>query len=234
MKKILSLLFVGLVTGQSANVSAETLMRPRASLGFASYELDFVDTSTTFDPITYLALGAGITLAKDNLFFDASVTTALGASYDFGATSDENFYRNDIALTAGLLLNDGLSVFGGFKIGQTEFDNPYPGASVLTFDSSGLYGGVSKSIPMQQNVLSINAALAIMGGELSDSAGYSTEGDTFGFSMGATYSINLSADNGIMVRGGVQSYSFVDFDDNATSDTTEVIVSADVAYFVNF
>lgn len=236
MKKIVSLLFVGLVGMQAAIVNAETLVRPRASLGFASYELEFVDTATVFDPITYMTLGVGATFAMDDLYLDASITTALGASYDFGATapSDEDFFRNDIAFTAGLLLNDGLSVFGGIKIGQTEFDNPYSGATVLTFDSNGIFGGASKTIPMGQNALSVKASLAIMGGELSDDAGYSTDGDTFGFSIGATYSINFSADNGMMVRGGYQSYSFVDFDDGSTSDTTERIISADVVYFMNF
>ena len=241
MKKIVSLLFVGLATVQAANVNAETLFRPRAAIGFASYELSFSDpTLGSISDTSYMTLGAGATFAQDNVFFDVSFTTALGASHDFTEFGqDEDFFRNDIAFTVGMVLDQGVSVFGGYKTGKTEYDNPSASSTILEFETSGIFGGASISFPSGNDVVSVNGALAIMDGTLTDDdtffTPYDESADTIGVSFGAAYVKNISNDTGLMFKGAFQLYAFSDWSGNYTlEDLDESIFSLEAAYFMNF
>lgn len=243
MKKILSLLFVAMVSMQATYVNAETLVRPRAAIGYASYELSPSDpTLDSISETSYMTLGAGVTFAQDNMFFDVAYTTALDASHDFSSTGqDEDFFRNDFALTVGLVLEKGLSVFGGYKLGKTEYDNPQTSATstVLTFETSGLFGGVSASFPSGNDVISVNGALAIMEGTLTDDdtvfIPYDETADTIGLSFGAAYVKNITNDTGLIFKGAFQLYAFSDWSGNyALADLDESIFSLEAAYFINF
>ncbi|MCW8956546.1 MAG: hypothetical protein OQL09_06655 [Gammaproteobacteria bacterium] len=241
MNKILSLLFVGLASMQATNINAETLVRPRASVGFASYELSFSDpTLGSISDTSYMTLGAGATFAQDNIYFDVSVTTALGASHDFTEfDQDEDFFRNDLALTVGLVLDQGISVFGGYKSGETEYENPSATSTLLSFETSGIFGGASMSFPSGNDVVSVNAALAFMEGTLTDNdtafTPYDETADTIGLSFGAAYVKNITNDTGLMFKGAFQLYAFSDWTGNySIADLDETIFSVEAAYFVNF
>lgn len=243
MNKIVPLLFLGLVTVQAANVNAETLVRPRAAIGYASYELSPSDPSLdSISDTSYMTLGAGATIAQDNMYFDVSFTTALDASHDFSSTGqDEDFFRNDLALTVGFVLDQGLSVFGGYKSGKTEYDNPATSATstVLTFETSGIFGGASMSFPQGNDVISVNVALAFMEGELTDddtvAIPFDETADTLGLSFGAAYVKNISNDAGLIFKGAFQLYAFSDWTGNYTlDDLDESIFSLEATYFMNF
>ncbi|MDH5391633.1 MAG: hypothetical protein OEY11_00475 [Gammaproteobacteria bacterium] len=246
MKKALSILLITLGTLQSIDASAQMLIRPRASIGVAAYELAFVDpASGSITDTSYLTLGGGITLAKGNTFFDLSVSTSLAAEHNYTQSGQtETFQRTDFAATLGYVLDSNMSVFGGFKSGRSYFEYPSSDASYMSFDSAGLFGGGSLSFRLGSDVLSFNAALALMNGSLTDndinfSNRLNEEANTVGVSLGASYVINLSNQSGFILKGALQNYSFTNWtgnysNTNGLSDLKETIVSGNLAYFVNF
>jgi hypothetical protein len=231
----------------SQSVSAESLFRPRASLGFASYELSMDQGTTSLAKSSYMTLGVGATLAMDNLYFDIASTSSLSAEYDNDATSlTEDFSRDDVAFTVGLAMDGGFSVFAGYKTGSTEYSNPTASSTFLTFDTNGLFFGASAGFPMSDNnSLSVSGALAFLNGKLEDNyigASYDEEADSIGLSLAMTYTSNFSDTSGMTIKGAVQSYGFTNwsgpYSDSIAplelADHTETIVSLELGFFVSF
>lgn len=228
-----------IMTCQSVN--AESLFRPRASLGFAAYDLSADSGTTSLNSSSYMTLGVGATLAMDQIYFDIAVTNSIGAEYDNEDTLlTEDFSRQDIALTVGMALDGGISIFGGYKTGSSEYTNISPSAATTTFDTDGLFAGASISLPMDQNSLSFSGALALMNGKLEDNdtvfTQYDEEADTVGISLAAAYTMNMSETNGLTFKAGYQAYGFSDWTgpNSPLPDLTESIFSVDATYFANF
>lgn len=228
-----------LLVSASFTSYADTLFRPRVSLGYTSYELAFTGSGNSLADSTYLAGGFGATIAADNLYFDIAYTTSLGATYDNGGI-DDDFERTDLNLTLGVVFEGGFTLFGGYKIGKSEYSDTVSTATLLTFEATGPYFGVGMSTSLPDGSFSFNIALAFLKGELTDNdtffVPYDAEADTIGFSMGAGYTHFLGNDSGIALKGALQFYSFVDWvDANATiDDTDETVISVDISYFANF
>lgn len=225
-----------IMTCQSVN--AESLFRPRAALGFAAYDLSMDAGTTNLASSSYMTLGIGATVAVDQVYFDLGVTNSLSATYDNEDTlTAEDFSRQDTALTIGLLLDGGVSVFGGYKTGSSEYSNVLGTGTPSIFDTDGLFAGASMSIPMDQNSLSLSGALAFMNGkwEVSD-IGLNAEADTVGISMAMAYNMNFSDTNGLSLKAAYQYYSFTGWEDPVyiVADMAESIFSMDITFFANF
>lgn len=243
MKKTILMLFMGLVGLQASNVNAETLFRPRASIGFANYELSSPNSATELSSSSYATAGAGATLAIDSVYFDVATTTSLSATYDANG-QDEDFSRTDAAFTVGYILGGGVSIFGGFKTGGTEYTNLTANATKTTFDTDGVFFGASASFPVGSSVISVNGAIALLDGTLEDNdtnptVQFDESADTVGVSLGAAYTMNFGG-SGLTLKTAFQNYSFTNwtgnFSDNVAQieDLDESVFSADVTYFINF
>lgn len=218
--------------------AADTLIRPRASLGFASYDLAFTQSGAELEGSSYMTGGFGATIAQDKLYFDIAFNTSLGATYD-NLGSDDDFDRTDLNLTLGLALDGGLTVFGGYKDGGTEYFNYFGPSDNLHFDTSGLFfgAGISNSLSDSSSI-SFNGAIALLEGTMTSDGPnpFDATADTIGFSLGASYNYYLNNDSGFGLKGTFQSYNFVDWTDpNYTiADTVETVISVEASYFHNF
>lgn len=224
----------------SISASAETLFRPRASIGYSSYELAFTGTGNALSSISYLKGGIGATIATGQLYFDAGYSGSLGAKYDDGVMPDQDFLREDLTLTVGYALANHITVFGGYKAGTTEytaFDEPN---TTLKFEATGPYFGAGISIPTDSGVWSLNGAIAILSATLKDDTTgfvpYDASADSVGFSLGAGYTIPFGGTQGLSFKASYQSYDYTGWTDPVYTilDTTETLVALDVEYYVNF
>lgn len=228
-----------LLTASFASNAADALFRPRASVGFASYELEFLASGSAIADSSYMTGGFGATIAKDNIYFDAAYTTSLSATYDNSGT-DDDFTRTDLNFTVGLALDGGLSVFAGYKTGESAYSSFVGVGEELRFEASGLFFGAGFSNNMENSSISFNAAIAFLEGELTDddtsATPYNATADTIGFSFGLGYNYYINNDSGFGLKGTVQVYDFVDWVDPVytISDTAETLVSVEASYFVNF
>ena len=246
-QKIARLSILSLLAAASLPAYAsDVLVRPRASLGLASYSLTIGDAGSEAEATSsYIKGGFGLTIAKENLYFDLGYSTSFGATHD-AFIVEEDFVRTDLNLTVGTALNNGLSVFGGFKTGESELSDTFTGLTT-SFKASGIFFGASKSWSGANDSISVNAAIAFLDGELTDDdptfdLGYSNARDasanTVGLSFGAGYNYYLSDDSGISLKGMFQSYNFTGWEDPnpylGVPDTTERLFSAEASYFFNF
>ena len=219
--------------------ASDVLVRPRASLGLSSYSLEIGKSDTVTANSNYLKGGFGLTVAKDKLYFDFGYSTSFSATHD-AAPVEEDFARTDLNLTVGSALGHGFSLFGGFKTGESELSDSFSGITT-TFTASGLFFGGSKSWSGDNHSISINAALALLKGELTDNDVNfapldATATNTVGISFGAGYNYYLSNDSGVSIKGMFQSYSFTGWEDQnyPIDDANEFLFSADASYFFNF
>ncbi len=227
----------------SSAIASDTLFRPRATFGFASYELTLLRPgSLPTAEISYAMGGFGATIAQDQLYFDFAYNTSLGATYDNGGFDDE-FVRTDLNLTVGIALDGGMTLFGGYKTGESTYACTGCIATLYSFKSSGLFfgAGISNSIDDSSSI-SVNAALALLSGQLKDKEidlgfiPYNAEADTIGISLGASYNYHISNDSGIGLKATIQNYTFVDWVDPnyVHDDISESIFATEVSYYINF
>lgn len=253
MKKILltTLAASTLWLSHIATSQADVLFRPRATLGLMSYSLDNPNTQSNATTATATIGGVGATIATENFYIDIATSTTLTGTHDgyIVAAADEEFERNDFIVTVGTSITDTASIFVGYRDGTTSIhDDNYTIPYLAEFHSSGIFGGASLGIATETGALSVSGAIAFLAGELTDNSNqvppyyieYDAEADTIGFSLGISYSSFFSETAGISLRGGFQSYSYVDFQDpnyfgsNQIPDLTETIFSADASIFFNF
>ena len=223
----------------SSAVQAEMLFRPRASLGYAAYELALTEAGTSLSDSSYPTGGFGATIASDNIYVDLAYNTSLGATHENGSV-DDDFKRTDITITVGAGLKYGISIFGGYKTGKTEYSyTTEPNYTRLTFEAKGPFFGASMSF-LRDSALSVNVAIALLEGELTDNdtffPPFDATADSTGFSLGIGYNHSLTKGTGLILKSTFQAYSFKDWvDPNYTiSDMDEKIFSTDISYYVNF
>ena len=239
--RLLSTLLAMACTAASMSASAETIFRPRASIGSSSYELAFTESGDSLSKVSYLKGGVGATIATGQLYFDVGYNGSLGAKYsDSYDGSDQDFLRSDLTLTVGYALPNHITVFGGFKSGTTEytaFDEPN---TTLKFEASGPYFGAGISIPAGSGIWSFNGAIAVLSATLKDDTvtfpPFDAKADSAGFSIGAGYTLPFGGTQGISFKANVQGYNYTGWTDPVYTidDIKETIVAFDVEYYVNF
>lgn len=234
---VTALITAGLLA--SSSVIADIKFRPRADIGIAAYELELnVPGETLGGDATYLKAGIGASIITGRWYFDLGYGTSINAEADSeGDKSD--FERTDLTLTAGYVFQNNVTVFGGYKTGTSEFSNwaNDPGFSE-EFTADGIYGGAGINFPLGGNVLSLNAALALLDGEYSDNGGFTATADTIGISFGAGYNIPMSKTAGIVIKANYQSYDYDDWTSAGTNldgvNANESILGVDVGYYATF
>ena len=129
--------------------------------------------------------------------------------------------------------NDGWSVFGGYKAGTSEFLFD-AGPGNLVFNTTGIFGGVSKAISLSGgNSIALSAALASMSANIYDTpATIDEKGTSIGLSFAGVYNIPLSDTSGVNVRGTFQNYQYRNFD--SLVDISESIFGVEAGYYINF
>jgi hypothetical protein len=224
----------------AVSASAETLFRPRVSLGFSNYELAFTQSGNSLSSVTYLKGGIGATIATGQLYFDAGYSGSMGAKYDDGIVADQDFLRNDLTLTVGYVLPNNITVFGGYKSGTTEYTDWLSVDTTTKFEASGPYFGAGIGMPVGEGVLSFNGAIAVLSADLTDNdpnlTQFNASGDSVGLSLGAGYSMTFGGKHGLAFKASYQVYDYTGWTDpNYTiDDTQETILAMDVEYYYNF
>ncbi len=135
----------------------------------------------------------GTYILPSGWYFDAALKNSLGAKWTGGSNTDEPYKRQDITLTAGKALGDGIQVFGGYQ--QANSTITLHGGVEERFDVKGVFTGVGKSIPMTVGSVNLNAAVGAMAGRLLDGMSpqvWHTSKLGYGTSLGATYSYPLA------------------------------------------
>lgn len=224
MKKLIPLvpLLVGLSLSQNV-LAQDSAVRVRAGVAAVS----FVAPSTTpgspdlESDYTALVLG-GSYVTANGWFGDATWRGSAGAKWNTGevvgipGVEDQDFSRNEVTLTAGKFLGDGLSVFGGAQFIQSELDiagniSVTGNAESITVDDTVLFVGVAKSFSIGNGSLNVSGALGVMNEETSFSAGLNSPAEDsdngFGYSLGAGYSHPLTSFLSIQADLRYQSYS---------------------------
>jgi hypothetical protein len=225
---------------------ADISKRIRAGLAYTDYDLEYSSGSGgSISAVNYMSIQLGMSVINGPVFFDIAYSTSLNAEHSFTLDGQDNdFDRYDFALAGGYLLGNHWSVFGGYKFGESEYSNyALAGApdTTLTFETEGFFGGVSKTFPMGENALTLNASVAFMDGKLFDNDTGGTplnaDGDALGLSIGAGYSVPLKQNMGLEGRLSYQSYEFTDLTDpfwGELRDFNENILSIGATLFMNF
>lgn len=218
---------------QQVYAEGDSLLRARASVGYSSYAITLSGSGSPDATSQYLVAGGGVTYATGDMYFDASGSISLAATHDW-PSHEGDFQRTDSTLTAGYLLDQGWSVFGGYKYGKSEILQDNLPAYKLTFEAYGFFGGASKSVGLENGTsMSFSGALAFMTGDIYEvSSGLNDSGSAVGLSFAAGYNKPLSTNSGIRLRGFYQSYSFSDF--TTVKDVQEDILGVEAGYYLNF
>jgi hypothetical protein len=238
--RYLSTILAASLAAVSMSASAETIFRPRVSLGYSNYEFAIPSNNFTIDT-NYLKGGVGATIATGRLYFDLGYSGSIDAEYNDGTLpQDEEFLRKDLTLTVGYVIGNNITIFGGYKSGSSEFSNVDVGISKTKFEASGPYVGAGIGFPVGKGTLSVNGAVAFQDADLTDNDTVGTPlnatGDTLGLSIGAAYNMPFSREQGIAFKANYQDYDYSDWQDpNYTiSDITETIFFVDAEYYYNF
>lgn len=156
----------------------------------------------------------------------------LDATHDWPGYEGD-FERTDSALTAGYLLENGWSVFGGINTVNQNFSRTTSRGYSLTFEAYGFFGGASKSIGLENGAsISFSGALAFMTGDVYDSDTLNDSGNAVGLSVSVAYNLPLSDNFGMQLRGFYKNYGFSDF--TTVVDAEESILGVDAAFHLNF
>jgi len=201
---------------------------PRVAAGVGIYELSVPSINLgegqtipadNFKASFYV-YGIGITAVIDNYFIDTFVQRSSKDS-DFKAVPELGYIeefkasREDFSLSVGSNIWKTLRVFVGFKDGITDSKGNLD--SISTFSESGYYMGGSYSWQLSQNgLLSLNAALADLDGELVFKApnlgGVNLEviSSAIGASLGVAWSTVLFKSLGMRISIDANYYKFKD------------------------
>lgn len=224
MKKLIPLIPLLVGAGLAQNASAQdSAVRVRAGVAGVS----FVAPSTTpgtpdlESDYTALVLG-GSYVTAGGWYGDLGWRGSTGAKWNAGevvgnpAVEDQDFSRNEVTLTVGKLLGDGLSVFGGAQFIQSSLDlaaniSISGNQESVDVDDTILFVGVAKSFAIGSGSLNVSGALGVMNEETSYSAGFNLaaeESDNgVGYSLGVGFSHPLTSFLSIQADLRHQSYS---------------------------
>jgi len=255
MKNISRTLLASVCAGLTLPVAADQqwLVQPRAYVGVADYSLesnnDFKVKTTDSglplgldaasgpkisDTMPIVGIGASVINGRffTDLYYQRTVSgeasgSCHGNKYDStcAKASDIDLDHDDWGVTVGYALNDQFTVFGGYKSGETDWEQEMErtqGSDVTnrgTFDQDGPFIGASYGFKTEHGALTAKLAVGDLDGELKvdhqyvETGNYQSRadlsGDTTGLSFGLAWtgSINESTSYSL----GLNYYSY-DFD----------------------
>lgn len=208
-------------------------LRARAGVGFLAYTLspNWVD----YDANAGIMAGSvGVTAGFDRSYLDFLYQFTLSGEhnlYDDAGYGMQPIDRTDWTLTYGYSLSQKLTVFAGWKSGETVLDAP---SGFLwtkdTFKASGPFAGAATAFGQTDNgSFSANAALGLMAGNWSDDSGFfdNDADNTVGFSIGGAYNRYIGEAGTLSLGVAFQNYHF-DFGEGNTAD--EAITNFSATY----
>lgn len=220
----------------SASAAADFTFIPKAGIANKSYQLDMGDGfATDKDEITASATGIiwGLTVAHSSKwYFDFEQYDGTGSHEGFVEDSDD-LVRHDINLSIGRALENGYTVFGGFRHGASKFkfDNDDGRRSDLENASVGVFVGGAKNFTLDATSnISLSAAIASLTAEFKSfdtGEAIDATGDTIGFSLGAAWNKRFIQKLNLSIGGRYQAYTYEDVKDGSREigDQTENITS---------
>ncbi len=226
--------------------SALAEVKIRAGAGSATYELggDYTHAKSTYSPASVGATfswGSGTTGGYVDLAYSGGTgthdgwatanvnSTVCGGSCGNLASPDEDFQRQDFALTGGVVFlnqNNGIAgnVYVGLKSGSTTLGAKNAGLpwTEETFDTAGFIVGGGASFPIaggRAGSVGVNLGLGIMSATWKDNNGFEAKASSaVGGSIGANYTFPFSSHFGVTADYKYQSYSY-NFGDTTTPFT---------------
>lgn len=206
--------------------SAELTLIPNV---FASYrDFEYSIGGGGIDNKLY-SLGIGLTATYGRFYLDISGEKNPASGKEPNENGNAYFEREDAAVSIGYGINESISVFAGYKYGETSIVSP-PSAiaigSQVSLEGRGLFIGAGGGWTVgQHNLLSFSAAYAMMRAQYYDSSFVSdTQGDASGTSLGLRWkgwlSQHLSYDLSLIRH----DYYYEDFD-LLSLDISEQILS---------
>ncbi|MEM7017921.1 MAG: hypothetical protein AAF512_11375 [Pseudomonadota bacterium] len=205
------------------NESSDWVVTPELSVSFRNFEYS-ADTTDIDGDIFSLRFGASV--AYKNYYLDITGETNLGSG-DTNIT-DVDFDRQDATLTFGYGLSETISIFLGYKHGETTIQAPADVVgSKITLTGNGFFAGAGGVWPVKDlGAFSFSAAFAVM------DASYN-QPPTFGKTSGDATGTSLSlAWNGVINRHFLyhvtihrHDYFYEDFGEQLTFDISENVLS---------
>lgn len=171
---------------------------------------------------------------KDNIYSGFTVDSQEPFPYqtDIGSVDAQHF---DWAISIGYMLNEQWSIFAGYKVGNTEWDQSardvLPNSTVITdaklnakFDQGGPFLGTSYSLPIGSGLLTFKAAYAYLDGtykwENSGTAydpnpypgsyliGWDLDGNSNAYSFGISWTQSITDSIGYSLSANYHRYKF--------------------------
>ena len=222
MRNFKSSLLAGAIIFASASPTlAEDEGMMRARIGLSSN--DFTTLWSGGDLKTdYMSLNLGATYITPSAFYlDLGFKQDISASWNtveltpFNDGKDEEYTRDDLTITIGKVLDNGMQLFAGYQDSSATIALPEISwgsegyVDEEEMDVSGFFLGVGKSFKVGEGSINLNLAYGLMDGTLVDAEGRSwdsTDGD--GYSLGASYTRFLTESFSLNFEVKKQKYSY--------------------------
>lgn len=215
-----------------ASFADDSVMRGRIGLS----NNDFTTLWSGGDLETsYISANFGLTyITPEAYYIDLAMKTSTSATWntveltgDFNDGRDEDYSRDDITLTLGKALDNGIQVFLGYQDSSATISLPpiswvqdLGSVAEEEIDVSGFFVGIGKSIKVDSGSINLNAAYGSMDGTLVDAVGVSNDSSGGnGYSLGLTYTryFSDSLSGNFEVKQQKYSYDFSNPDIAITS-----------------
>jgi len=219
---------------------AESDFQVGGAVGIQSKQVEFsysdINLKPTFQMITY-ALTASYGRFFANLELEAMIE---GDSQYYRDTSSNrtvtfDFKRSDSTITLGYNLWRGLSVFGGYKQGETEATLSSVAFDIqqLVVSEKGPFAGIAYGQPIgKKGTLAVSAAYASFDAEsivrfVGFGAEFKSGGTTSGLSYGVSWTGSLSESSYYRLSYKINEYRFKDkdqvFADTSTDENYRIV-----------
>jgi hypothetical protein len=219
---LVSLVFTCLLP---ATTMAESDLQIGGAVGSQSKQLKYQFAGIRINP-TFQTLVYSLTASYGKFFSTAEVETMIQGDTQYvgnvglATTTIIESKRSDSALTLGYNLWRGLSIFGGYKTGETESNlSPTDGGVLkLNFSQKGPFAGIAYGQSIgSKGTLAVSAAYASLNGDANvvfygKGAEFVSGGSTSGLSYGLSWTGALSEKGYYRLSYKINKYKFKDKD----------------------
>jgi hypothetical protein len=229
------LLLVAAAGFSSFAAQAQHVFRPYVGIALTDYSIKvdgnaeprYANKTAKSD---FLATTVGISwITPQRIYADLAISRSGSATHDLwkdatlggSPVADQDFSYDSEALTVGYvhLLSQGQSIsgFGGLRHSKTTLNAPNgattPAGNIVwskdIFDSRGVFFGAAWGLPALGGSISLSGALAILGGNWKDDAGFNADANaTVGLGLSASYTYRFAQAWAVTADARLQSYGY--------------------------
>jgi len=249
-KKALSLINTAVILSLgmfSANTYAEAKFTPKLEVGYGSYELELTNSSKYFDAngneqttvttetavASFVTYAVGGSVSFDSFMIDVTYKGSAAGEQDYlnGAdlcgytidtacninyNNDGDFEHSEIAATIGYQIGS-FAVFGGYQAGETVLTHNF----TLIADEGNPFGAMPGD-DLTNDLWGVDIAEKDV---TNETAGFFV-GAGYGFAVGASSSINLSAGYTLFDVDLKEKWADFDWTQSSTGDGSGISVAA--------